>query len=289
MEGREDTVIRNYLEWSDEGRPAIWRYLAAIVLGFVFWMWGSIPAILLLQDFLNDPATKSIAFEYTFVVGLVAIPLITRYLLKRPAFSVALPSWPPCLADYGLGIAIQWAAMVVMYLVAAKVSFRGWDHVTAAGVPMLFAALLGLALQTAFEELYFRGLIAQATRRLIQWLPAVIGVQAVYFASLHVGNVEAWGAGNLAMVPYLVPALAWGWIAWRTGSLLMPMGLHFANNAFLVLFVNTKGDVLQTVTPFIAETPTIERAALFAVGQAVLAIAAVEWIVRRRAARASRR
>jgi hypothetical protein len=32
----EDPVIRNYLEWSDEGRPAIWRYLAAIVLGFVF-------------------------------------------------------------------------------------------------------------------------------------------------------------------------------------------------------------------------------------------------------------
>jgi len=91
------------------------------------------------------------------------------------------------------------------------------------------------------------------------------------------------------MVPYLVPALAWGWIAWRTGSLLMPMGLHFANNAFLVLFVNTKGDVLQTVTPFIAETPTIERAALFAVGQAALTIVAVEWIVRRRAARASQR
>jgi hypothetical protein len=37
-------------------------------------MWGSIPAILLLQDFLNDPATKAIAFEYTFVVGLVALP-----------------------------------------------------------------------------------------------------------------------------------------------------------------------------------------------------------------------
>ena len=94
MGDREDHVTRNYLEWSDEGRPAIWRYLAAIVLGFVFWMWGSIPAILLLQDFLNDPATKSVAFEYTFVVGLVAIPLIVRYLLKRPAFSVALPAWP---------------------------------------------------------------------------------------------------------------------------------------------------------------------------------------------------
>lgn len=86
MGGPEDLVVRNYLEWSDAGRPAIWRYLAAVVLGFLFWMWGSIPAILLLQDFLKDPATTSVAFEYTFVVGLVAIPLITRYLLKRPAF-----------------------------------------------------------------------------------------------------------------------------------------------------------------------------------------------------------
>ena len=81
MNAPDGTAIHNYLEWSDQGRPAIWRYLVAIVLGFLFWMWGSIPAIILLQGCLKDPAAKSIAFEYTFVIGFVAIPLIVRYLL----------------------------------------------------------------------------------------------------------------------------------------------------------------------------------------------------------------
>lgn len=288
MNGFEGNGAQHYLEWSDRGRPAIWRYLIAIVLGFIFWMWGSIPTILLLKEYLKDPGTEAIAFEYTFVVGFVAIPLLVRYLLKRPAYSVALPSWPPRLAEYGLGIAVQWAGMLILYLVAAKVTYRGWAPINAANLSILFLALIGLAIQTGFEELYFRGLIAQATRRVTKCLPIVIGVQAYYFASLHTGNVSAWGNGTLGMIPYLIPALTLGWIGWRTGSLLIPMGLHFANNAFLLLFVNTEGDVMRSFTPFIAETPTIERASIFALCQALFAILAVEMLVRRGALRLCR-
>lgn len=284
------SVIRHYLEWSDRGRSAIWRQVVAVVLGFSAWVIGSAPAVALLGRLINDPRTGAAAFEYTFVVGFLAVPLIVWLLLGRPAWSVALPSWPPRLADYGLGIAIRWAVMIVMYGVllapAGRLTYRGWGGALAGGAPLLLATVVGFAVQTGFEELYFRGLVAQATRRITKWAPAVIGVQALFFAQLHAGNVEAWGHGVLSMTPYFLAALTFAWAAWRTGSLLMSMGLHFANNAFLVLFVNTRGDVIQSAAPFVVETPDVAHAIVFAVGQAVLTIAAIELSTRKRSTRA---
>src|SRR5271166_2617412 len=83
----------------------------------------------------------------------------------------------------------------------------------------------------------FRGLIAQFTRRIVNSVTLVVLVQALIFGALDVGNVRAWGGSPLGMVPYVLAVAAWGWAAWRTGSLLVPAALHFANNAGNVLAV----------------------------------------------------
>src|SRR5271166_1859351 len=83
----------------------------------------------------------------------------------------------------------------------------------------------------------FRGLIAQFTRRIVNSVTLVVLVQALIFGALHVGNVRAWGGSPLGMAPYVLAVAAWGWAAWRTGSLLVPAALHFANNAGNVLAV----------------------------------------------------
>lgn len=101
------TPVGNYLEWSHEGKSAIWRYVLAFFLGFLIWLWGSVIPMLLVFKPLNiGPLTDSVAFYYTFIVGLIGIPLVVRLLPGRPAYSVALPSWPSNLADYGIGILI---------------------------------------------------------------------------------------------------------------------------------------------------------------------------------------
>lgn len=105
------------------------------------------------------------------------------------------------------------------------------------GATLVLMVCTGFMIQTAFEELYFRGLLMQATRRLTSWLPVLLVVQAYVFASLHAGNLEGHAASYLTMVPYFVAALYFGWVAWRTGSLVIPMGLHFANNGWNALLV----------------------------------------------------
>lgn len=295
MNDSDKSPIRNYLEWSDEGKPAIWRYVLTITLGFVIWLWGSILPIVLVFGPLNiDYFTDPVATYYTFITGFIALPPLVWLLLGRPAYSLALPSWPSNLRDFGLGILIQWIAMGIMYAFMVKASYRGFDHFTVATIFTVILALVGIFIQTGFEEMLFRGLVAQATRRIIKWLPAVLLVQALWFASLHASNIEAFGGALWAWIPYLIPALTWGWIAWRTGSLVLPMAMHFAKNAFLWLFVTTEGDVTQGIAPFVAKIPAGIPSATAALRSSlgefiitVIAILILEVILRRRAARAT--
>jgi hypothetical protein len=42
------------------------------------------------------------------------------------------------MADYGVGILIQWSGMVFMYTVAADVTYRGWEQLSVGTLSMLF-------------------------------------------------------------------------------------------------------------------------------------------------------
>jgi uncharacterized protein len=230
-----------------------------------------------------------VALEYSFAGVVIVVLLIARFLLGRPGWSVALPSWPPRWADYGVGMAIWWAGMAVIYLALiplGRLTFHGWSSLAGAGLLLALATIVGVAIQTAAEELYFRGLLAQATRRITKWIPVVIGVQALLFAQLHAGNIEGWGGGIPAMAPYFATAVALGWTAWRSGSLMMPMGMHFANNVVLFLLVSTSGDVVKASTPFVARQPSVVLGIGEAFLQAVIVIVLVEIMARRRAAKA---
>lgn len=291
MNAPENTSILNYLYWSDKGKAAIWRYVLAVIFGFVIWMWGSaIPTLLVFQPLNIDINANPVAFYYTFIAGFIGVPLLVWLILRRPVYSVALPSWPSNLRDFGLGILIQWIAMTITYILAVDVSYRGFESITAGVILTVIAALAGIFIQTSFEEMYFRGLVAQATRRVTKWLPVVLGVQALFFASLHTGNLESAGDTVSKWLLYLAPALTWGWIAWRSGSLVLPMAMHFGNNAFLQLFIATKGDVVEGIAPFLATPPAdnpVFHMVITTVAVSLITIILVEVVFRWRARRAT--
>jgi hypothetical protein len=66
----------------------------------------------------------------------------------------------------------------------------------------------------------------------------------------------------------------------------MSMGLHFANNLSIALFVSTEGDVIPTLSPFVNLNASLTGAIAYALVQAVLTVAVVEVVARRRARRA---
>lgn len=281
-----EPVFRHYLDWSQQGRSAIWLYLIAIVIGYLGLQWGSIPTMILAGSYINDPLIGPLVLELSFVGLVASVLLVTKFLLGRPSWSVAIPAMPPRWRDYAIGMLIWWAGMLLMYLLLVvpfgRITFHGWDAFAIKMLPLIAAIIIAVMVQTAAEELFFRGLVMQATRRITRWIFVVITVQALWFAQLHAGNVSAWGGGYLAMTPYFATAVALGYAAWRSESLIMPMGMHFANNIVLFLLVRTEGDVTLLATPFVAQTPEPWRAIAEAAGQALIVIVAVEWLARRR-------
>jgi Type II CAAX prenyl endopeptidase Rce1-like len=124
--------------------------------------------------------------------------------------------------------------------------------------------------------------LALCNRGLTSWLPFVFLVPALLFAIPHFGNVSAWNSsGLMAVLPYIVVALSWSWVVWRTGSLLLSMGLHFANNSFNAFVLGVKGDIIVPYAPIIQEMPPLPVVVAMTLAQAVLTVIAVELWVRR--------
>lgn len=272
----------NYLEWARQGRAHIVLYILAVPLAFLGWQFGSIPAALLIGNFEDQSA---VLLQFTFLLPAIILLAIVRLFFGRPAWSVAFVTWPPRWRHYFIGVAIGWLTLIILdalciaFYPGYEVTFRGFDAMIAGGLITIALLVIGFFIQTGFEELFFRGLVMQAAYRVVAWGPLAIIVQALFFASLHASNLQGYGSGWLTVAPYVVAGFYLGWVAWRTRSLMMPMGLHFANNIWLVLLVNTPGDVIKSSAPFLAPKMPIEFLFADSLAQATLVCVFAElWI-----------
>jgi CAAX protease family protein len=276
----------SYLDWVTRGNCAIWRYIATI--GVTYFLWIILPAIILVP-FVAVVKTTQIRehfLEFSFLPGFVLLPLVVWFILGRPAWSVASPVWPLRWADYGAGILMGLAIGLIGSIAAlpfVSISYRGFDGLAAAGTVSILVTLIGCIIQTGFEELLFRALIAQFTRRLVNFAPLIVGVQAVVFGYMHLGNVKAWGSDPWGVTPYVMVALVWGFAAWRTGSLLVPAALHFVNNASNSLLVGAEGDIVKSIAPLVVNSPSIGQAVTVTAINGVVTALAVEWYAHWRA------
>ncbi len=109
--------------------------------------------------------------------------------------------------------------------------------------PWLAPALLLIFLQTATEELVFRGYLMQqlAARfhsRWVWWL-----LPALLFGALHY-NPLIYGANTwLVMASAAFSGLIFGDITARSGDLSIALGLHFANNLTVILLLGVPGQL----------------------------------------------
>lgn len=260
-------AVTNYLQWARRPRSAVVLHLLAVVAMFGLWQVAQGAVMITVTNrFGKDSVAADALMPLTFIAPTVVLLVLVRILFGPPTWRVALPQRPWRWTDYPIALALGWAAQLVTYLALSPVmdvAYRGWGAQQQLSLALLCALLLGLVVQTAFEEFYFRGIVMAATYRIVRWIPVVVGVQALFFAQLRVGNITAFGTGPVAMLPYLIPAVGFGYVAWRTGSLLMAMGLHLANNSFGVLGVGVKGDVLAGPAAWEA-VPSLHGAILFA-------------------------
>lgn len=276
----------SYLDWSLKGKTAPWRYLLATFLALLIWVFGAVPEMMLLGAAIDISKVQSTTLLYSFLPGLIGLLLIPHYILGRPSYSLFAASWPPAWRDYMIGGGIVVLVSVMLFFALMpffKTDFQGLGPLRQFGYGMVVITLVGFVIQTAFEELMYRGLLMQFARRLTSRVPLIILPQALLFAIPHFGNVSSWSAaGLLSVTPYIIVALAWGWVAWRTGSVMMTMGFHFANNSTNMFLWGARGDIVASYAPFVQDMPSLPIVTIIACVNALVSAGIVEWIMRRR-------
>jgi membrane protease YdiL (CAAX protease family) len=121
-----------------------------------------------------------------------------------------------------------------------------WTFDAARFVPLLVVAALLIPLQSAAEELFFRGYLMQGLGSMIGRGWAALLVSSLLFAAVHLGNPELARFGRGFLVYYAGVGMAFGLATLLDDGLEVAIGAHTANNLWGALVVSFPGSVLDT-------------------------------------------
>ncbi len=285
--------IRSYLDWALKGRSAWWLYLIGLILFQIILTAGSTFFVILLVILVPALASGSVVGSVAmttlgFLPAFLAIPFFTWLLHKRPWWSVALPQLK--LDGWKLGIGFLFGLLInlVVYIggglfAGSQISFVAPDLSTY--LPLLIVGAITIFIQVTAEELLYRGYTMQFMRRLTANPVLIVGISGLAFAAIHIGNVFLNGMPGYGVLIYLFDGLVYGWLAWRSRSLWMPIGFHLANNFALVVLVNEKAntDLLQGSPLIVVDKLPSFNFMLVASGVVyLLVVVIINWLITRR-------
>lgn len=208
----------------------IWVFVALLVTSIAYgWMiqFGMNPALFAGPEGMENWLRITLVVEFidTLLV-LAALVWIARppSLPRRSGSSQVttwLVAWPALLLLFGLNFAYHWSLQ-------RFINAPDWlgDAMIQEKFSML-ALLVGCVQPAVVEELFFRYLALGTLRRSMGVHGAVL-VSAVMFAMAHIFS-------PVSMPIFFVIGAALGYIRVASGSLMLPILLHFSHNALVLL------------------------------------------------------
>jgi hypothetical protein len=201
-------------------------------------------------------------------VVVAAVASVARGVHARPASTLVRAErplrWRRALVAGGVWTGSAATFELVAYLLYP--SSYSWRFDPARFVPLLVVAVLLVPLQSAAEELFFRGYLMQglavATRR--GWTALV--ASSIAFALVHAGNPELVRFGRWFLLYYAGVGLGLGLAAILDDGLEVAIGAHTANNLWGALVASFPGSVLDT--PALLRVDGVPPAATAALGAA---------------------
>jgi len=191
------------------------------LLLFVVWL---VPGVVLVILYMpRDDMLRMMGALYGAGIVAVALAVAPRGLQALPALALRTANWQPIVFGSVVTVALSIGASQIgpeaqdMKEVAHLVTQKG----ALAPSLILLAGVAPLA-----EELIFRGL-------LYGWLDARWGWKVAYGVSSLAFAIAHYEPAHILLV--LPLAAVFGWLRWRTNSLLPSFVAHVANNGFAVL------------------------------------------------------
>lgn len=275
-------------------RPQIWRLILGSLLIVALYLLGVAVLFLLIwlvagaentrfwADSLIDADTPrgTLLLLSSFIAMALAPMVAARLIHKRKAGTLFGPGrvvvhdfvWTAGIVFVLYGVlTIVWS---LRFDALPNLDFRIW-------LVFLPLAILGLLVQTAAEELIFRGYLMQQLAARFRSPLIWMVLPSLAFGAVHY-DPETAGANVWLMVG---AAAAFGFVASDltrvTGSLGAAWGFHFANNTIAILFLAVQGTIpglALFVTPYSA-ADTIHLPWLVASDLAIML--AAWWVARR--------
>ncbi|UAB80235.1 CPBP family intramembrane metalloprotease [Marixanthomonas sp. SCSIO 43207] len=244
-----------------------WRYIVGAVVIFIASQLGALPFVLIAAlkvmgeggdiTSLDDPATLMTALDsnltlflmlLSFVIGLVAVVLIVKYLHNQPLKAVTTSRKK---VDWGrIWFSFLLVAIPTILLTVVDYYSNPDDYIVQfEAVPFIILAIIAILmipLQTSFEEYLFRGYLMQGIGVIAKnrWLPLII--TSVVFGGLHFFNPEVDKLGNIIMIYYIGTGFFLGIITLMDEGMELALGFHAGNNLIAALLVTADWTVFQT-------------------------------------------
>lgn len=191
--------------------------LAGLRLPLVDTVIVAVTSLVLIVDFYHDAIMVAdprfgLALDRAILFGVV--PMAVLLLMRRPLrdHGLRIGAW-----RVGLPVAVGFAALMtpVLLAVARLPDFRAYYRVDGLDLPRL---LVGNTLELSAAEFLFRGFLMMALVR--RCGPIGVLLATVPFTLAHLTKPE------LEVLSTLVGGVAFGWLAWRTNSILYGVALH---------------------------------------------------------------
>lgn len=268
----------HYLDAVHQGKNDWWRYLCGVLLivfcGFLFgsllaaivgvaflFIWGPDPTRLadpaqlepLLTQFLATAHLPNFVVQnLPFIALILGLFLAVKLVHGRRFRSLISPngrfSWPRCLTGFALWFGMLLVLLAVSYALAPS-DFTLTFEPTQWGL-LLLASLLLTPIQIAAEELFCRGYLMQGLGLLTRNRLVLVSLPSLLFAMGHFGNPEmARGAVWMAL-QYWSLGVFLALLTLRDNRLELALGIHAAQNMFVLLLANTADSVLKTPSVF---------------------------------------
>jgi len=201
-----------------------------------------------------DPNLGLALMMFPFIIGLIAFVLVLKPFHKRNLKEVINGSQSMRWERFFYAAAV-WALILGAQLIIDYYMYSGNYELNlnwSAFIPLVLISLIIIPFQTSFEEVIFRGYLAQGVARWTRnrWLVAAL--PAILFGLMHMFNPEVREYGFwVAMPQYIIFGLIFGLMSVLDDGIETAMGAHAANNIFISIFVTSKASALQTPAMFV--------------------------------------
>ncbi len=242
----------SFAKGSDSNFRNSGHYLLTVVLtivGFTAGIFiGAILSRILISDVETAASWKIFGLQFTpFIIGLATLFACLKYIHKLPIRSSITArksfSWKRYAFAFFLWLTIQVVFLLTAIASGAPISF---SFSAATFVPLLIISLTLLPIQTAFEDIFYRGFLFQALTNAVGRASLTILILAAIFGWMHAGNPEVAILGYSVLFYYILSGLFMGVLTHFDDGLELSMGYHFANNFFGAVIVTNSWQVFQT-------------------------------------------